>query len=159
MHSSVRRLAKSVGTKPLKLQEASASLLPSIVLYRHLLRAHRSLPDGMRSLGDDYVKAGARVFGDSLKKWSEESVFIAEFRRHREVTNPLHIIGFLSQWKAYLDKLPIKSKSEKFAGQKLDPQVIEKMSAEQLGQLYELKNATKEVWKPIEDQGPKNLKE
>ncbi|KAK0476408.1 hypothetical protein IW261DRAFT_1491093 [Armillaria novae-zelandiae] len=139
MHSSVKRLAKSVGTRPLKLQEASASLLPPIVLYRRLLRAHRSLPDGMRSLGDDYVKA--------------------EFHRHREVTNPLHIIGFLSQWKAYLDNLPVESKSEKFTGQKLDPQLIEKMSAEQLGQLYELKNATKEVWKPIEDQGPKHLKE
>ncbi|KAK0213975.1 ACN9-domain-containing protein, partial [Armillaria fumosa] len=130
MHSSVKRLAKSVGTRPLKLQETSASLLPPMVLYRRLLRAHRSLPNRMRSLGDDYVKA--------------------EFRRHREVTNPLHIIGFLSQWKAYLDKLPVESKLEKFTGQKLDPQLIEKMSAEQLGQLYELKNATKEVWKPIE---------
>ncbi|KAK0218342.1 hypothetical protein EDD85DRAFT_781065 [Armillaria nabsnona] len=139
MHPSVKRLAKSVGTRPLKLQEASASLLPPIVLYRRLLRAHRPLPDGMRSLGDAYVTA--------------------EFRRHREVTNPLHIIGFLSQWKAYLDKLSVESKPEEFTGQRLDPQLIEKMSAEQLGQLYELRNATKEVWKPVEDQGPKDPKE
>ncbi|KAK0193470.1 hypothetical protein F5146DRAFT_1101473 [Armillaria mellea] len=134
MRKKPKRFAKSVGTRPLKLQEASASLLPPIVLYRRLLRAHRPLPDGMRSLGDSLCES-----------WP---LFNAEFRRHREVTNPLHIIGFLSQWKAYLGKLP-----------KLDPQLIEKMSAEQLGQLYELKNVTKEVWKPIEDQGPKNPKE
>ncbi|KAK0470141.1 uncharacterized protein EV420DRAFT_1257072 [Desarmillaria tabescens] len=139
MQPSVKRLAKSVGTRPLRLQEASASLLPPIVLYRRLLRAHRPLPEGMRSLGDAYVKA--------------------EFRRHREVTNPLHIIGFLSQWKAYLDKLPGKSEPENFTGQKLDPQLIEKMSGEQLGQLYELKNATKDVWKPVDDQGSKDPKE
>ncbi|KAG7444837.1 ACN9-domain-containing protein [Guyanagaster necrorhizus] len=139
MHPSVKRLATSVGTRPLKLQQASASLLPPIVLYRHLLRAHRSLPEGMRSLGDEYVKA--------------------EFRRHREVTNPLHIIGFLSQWKAYLDKMPRDSEPEKFTGQKLGPQLIEKMSAEQLGQLYELKNATKDAWNSIEDEGPKDPRE
>ncbi|SJK99722.1 related to acetate non-utilizing protein 9, mitochondrial precursor [Armillaria ostoyae] len=141
MHPSVKRLAKSVGTRPLKLQEASASLLPPIVLYRRLLRAHRPLPD---------VTAQVRA---------EDTAINAEFRRHREVANPLHIIGFLSQWKAYLDNLPVESKPEEFTGQKLDPQLIEKMSAEQLGQLYELKNATKEVWKPVEDQEPKDPKE
>lgn len=39
----------------------------------------------MRSLGDVYVKD--------------------EFRRHRAVTNPLHIVGFLGEWKTYLDQI------------------------------------------------------
>lgn len=81
----------------------------------------------MRSLGDAYVKS--------------------EFRNHRRVDNPLHIIGFLSQWKMYLDSLP-RDQGQPFRGRKLDPELIEKMSAEQIGQLYELMHATKDVWKP-----------
>jgi len=121
------RLAESVTKVPLTLQQASASLLPPIPLYRSLLRAHRSLPEDMRSLGDDYVKS--------------------EFRRHQKIDNPLHIMGFLSQWKMYLDELP-SGPHQEFKGRKLDPTVLEKMSAEQLGQLYELMHATKDVWKP-----------
>jgi len=127
MRSTSLRLAKSVTTKPLNLREASATLLPPKPLYRSLLRAHRLLPIEMRTLGDDYVKA--------------------EFRRHRSTSNPVHIIGFLSQWKMYLDELPATN----FSGKKLDPTVFEKMSAEQLGQLYELMHATKNVWKPVEN--------
>jgi len=81
----------------------------------------------MRSLGDDYVKA--------------------EFRRHRDVTNPGHIIGFLSQWKVYLDQLPLGPEAQHFRGKKLDPTIFEKLSEEQLGQMYELLNATKDLWK------------
>ncbi|KAI0926241.1 hypothetical protein AcV5_008752 [Taiwanofungus camphoratus] len=85
----------------------------------------------MRSLGDVYVRA--------------------EFRRHKEISNKVHIIGFLSQWKNYLDELPVDPKASKFRGKKLDPTVLEKMSAEQLEQLYELMQATKEVWRPGDD--------
>ncbi|KAF8071603.1 hypothetical protein FPV67DRAFT_883713 [Lyophyllum atratum] len=129
MRSTLLRLAQSVTAKPLNLQETSATLFPPIPLFRRLLRAHRVLPREMRSLGDEYVKA--------------------EFRRHKEVTNPVYIIGFLSQWKMYLDELPRDAQMKSFAGKKLDPTVFEKMSAEQLGQLYELMHATKDVWKPI----------
>ncbi|KAF5358778.1 hypothetical protein D9758_008536 [Tetrapyrgos nigripes] len=128
MRRSLLRLAESVTSRPLKLQESNATLLPPIPLYRRLLRAHRHLMPEMRLLGDDYVKA--------------------EFRRHREVNNPVQLIGFLSQWKAYLDQMPQGSAGEEFRGKKLDPMVLEKLSSEQLGQLYELRNATKEVWKP-----------
>ncbi|EPQ53983.1 ACN9-domain-containing protein [Gloeophyllum trabeum ATCC 11539] len=128
MRPTVVRLAESVTKRPLNIREAGASLLPPIPLYRRLLRAHRALPLEMRSLGDDYVKA--------------------EFRRHRSVTNPVHIIGFLSQWKIYLDELPSGTDAQNFSGKKLDPQLMEKMSAEQLGQLYELMHATKNVWNP-----------
>ncbi|KAI0703777.1 ACN9-domain-containing protein [Cytidiella melzeri] len=128
LRTTAVRLAESVSKAPLTLQQAGASLLPPIPLYRALLRAHRRLSIDMRSLGDDYVKA--------------------EFRRHRTIDNPLHIIGFLSQWKLYLDDLPADPTQE-FRGRKLDSAVLEKMSAEQVGQLYELMHATKNVWKPI----------
>ncbi|KAF9266389.1 ACN9-domain-containing protein [Marasmius fiardii PR-910] len=127
MHRTLTLLAEAISRKPFNLQEASATLLPPKPLYRRLLRAHRFLPREMRLLGDDYVKA--------------------EFRRHREVTNPVHIIGFLSQWKMYLQELPQGPGGDPFKGKKLDPMLLEKMSSEQLGQLYELMQATKEVWK------------
>lgn len=54
---------------------APMALLPPIPLYRRLLRAHRKhLPREMRLLGDEYIKS--------------------EFRAHREVENPVHIVGF-----------------------------------------------------------------
>lgn len=81
----------------------------------------------MRSLGDVYIKS--------------------EFRLHRKVTEPVYIMGFLSQWKMYLDGLP-KNTEEEYTGRKLDSTVYEKMSPEQLGQLYEVMNAAKDVWKP-----------
>lgn len=107
MQSTIARLAESVSKRPLNLRETSATLLPSKPLYRRILRAHRSLPQEMRSLGDDYVKA--------------------EFRRHKDVTNKVHIIGFLSQWKVYLDELPAGPEAKGFTGKKLDPTVLEKV--------------------------------
>ncbi|PPQ72339.1 hypothetical protein CVT26_007310 [Gymnopilus dilepis] len=150
MHPTLSRLAESVSKVPLNLTEASAMLYPPIPLYRRLLRAHRNLPREMRSLGDDYVKS--------------------EFRRHKEVTNPVYIMGFLSQWKTYLDQMP-RDPNTPFTGKRLDPTVFEKaglfqqlrmsvdemmliifpqMSDEQLGQLYELMHAAKDVWKPVQ---------
>lgn len=128
MYSTFIRLAEYATSKHLDLHQASVALYPPIPLYRRLLGAHRRLPLEMRSLGDDYVKA--------------------EFRRHRETTNPVHIMGFLTQWKMYLDELP-RDPSDSRSFKKLDPTVYEKMSAEQLGQLYEFMHATKEIWKPV----------
>ncbi|KAF8912320.1 hypothetical protein CPB85DRAFT_1375777 [Mucidula mucida] len=131
MRPSLLRLAKSARTQPINLQQVSDTLLPPISLYRHILRAHRYLSPEMKIFGDGYVKD--------------------EFRRHRRVDNPVHIIGFLSSWKQYLDLLP-KGRGEKaFKGKPLDPQLLEKMSPEQVGQLYELMQATKDVFKPVED--------
>ncbi|KAJ7706622.1 hypothetical protein B0H16DRAFT_1634843 [Mycena metata] len=127
MRASVLRLAESLSTKPLNLTEASAALLPPKPLFRRILRAHRHLAVDLRYMGDGYVKA--------------------EFRRHKTVTNPVHIIGFLSQWKVYLDSIPAGPDAKNFTGKKLDATVYEKMSLEQIGQLYELMHATKDVWK------------
>lgn len=52
---------------------------------------------------------------------------LLEFRRHREVTNPAHIIGFLSQWKMYLDQIPPGEDARNFSGKKLDPTIFEKV--------------------------------
>lgn len=53
-------------------------LIPPLVLYKSILRAHRMLPAALRSVGDDYVKA--------------------EFKRHKDVENPAYIVAFLSEW-------------------------------------------------------------
>lgn len=56
---------------------AGLNLLPPIPLYRRLLRAHRKhLPAEMRVLGDEYVRH--------------------EFRAHRGVENPVHLVCFFS---------------------------------------------------------------
>ncbi|TFK22752.1 ACN9-domain-containing protein [Coprinopsis marcescibilis] len=128
MRASVMRLALSISRKPLTVQEATSSLLPPIPLYRRILRVHRHLPHGMRSLGDVYVKS--------------------EFRRHQKVTNPAYLLGFLSQWKVYLDQIPVGPKAAEYRGKPLDPTVFEKMTDEQLGQLYEFKQTVKDVRKP-----------
>ena len=60
----------SIGSKS-SLSEALA-LLPPLQLYRRILRVHRKLDPEMRVLGDSYVKN--------------------EFRAHRSVENPLHIV-------------------------------------------------------------------
>lgn len=59
------------------LQQGQILMAP-IKLYREILRSHRSLPPAMRAMGDDYVKA--------------------EFKRHKDIENPAHIVGFVSQW-------------------------------------------------------------
>ncbi|KAJ7664489.1 hypothetical protein DFH06DRAFT_986061 [Mycena polygramma] len=127
MRASLLRLAESLSTRPLTLNEHTAVLLPPKPLFRRILRTHRHLPADLRFMGDGYVKA--------------------EFRRHKTVSNPVHIIGFLSQWKGYHDDLPRGPDAKEFKGKRLDPTVYEKMSPEQIGQLYELMHATKDVWK------------
>ncbi|CAE7210349.1 hypothetical protein P3342_012018 [Pyrenophora teres f. teres] len=94
---------------------APAALLPPIPLYRRLLRSHRKrLGVEERLLGDMYVKA--------------------EFRAHRDVENPVQIIGFLSEWQTYCQMLEGDSWKEA----KMDKAKIDKMSDQQIGQLYEL---------------------
>ncbi|KAL9123995.1 MAG: hypothetical protein Q9217_006632 [Psora testacea] len=100
------------------LKPAPLALLPPIPLYRRLLRSHRKfLPKEMRVLGDQYVKS--------------------EFRSHRDVENPMHIIGFLTEWQMYAQKV----EGDAWKGEKLDKGKIDKMSDQQLGQLYELMQA------------------
>lgn len=77
----------------------------------------------MKIFGDGYVKDG-----ETSKDFAfRYPLSTTEFRRHRRVDNPVHIIGFLSSWKQYLDLLP-KGRGEKaFKGKPLDPQLLEKV--------------------------------
>ena len=78
MRLTSRALAK-VSPRTLKPLPPNLTVLPPIPLYRRLLRSHRKyLPPAARVIGDEYVKA--------------------EFRRTRDSDNPVHIIGFLTQW-------------------------------------------------------------
>ena len=81
----------------------------------------------------------------------------SEFRLTRSTDNPIHIIGFLSQWKAYVEQMEAaqseaegtsdQAKEAVWKGRKLDVEAFERMSNEQVGQLYELMHATKDLWK------------
>jgi len=115
MRASLRQLATATaaGSAP-GLRRTPAALLPPIQLYRRVLRANRRLPTEMRVLGDNYVKS--------------------EFKQHKSVENPLHIIGFLTEWQLYAQKL----EGDMWRGERLDKEKIDKMSDQQLGQLYEL---------------------
>ncbi|GAA5879256.1 hypothetical protein JCM8547_006031 [Rhodosporidiobolus lusitaniae] len=159
---SIRRLAAEIasatGSPCAGSGGPAAELLPPLPLYRRLLRVHRKvLPHELRVMGDDYVKA--------------------EFRRTRTADNPLHIVGFLGEWKKYLDfhesQLPhlqdtealmaeeqaeevkLRKEQERWErarlGEKLDEGLLEALSADQIGQLYELFTSTKDVWASPEE--------
>ncbi|KAF9348915.1 acetate non-utilizing protein 9 [Mortierella sp. AD094] len=157
------------------------ALIPPLTLYRQILRAHRvHLPPQFRILGDGYVKA--------------------EFHRHKDVENPLYIVGFLEQWQEYLNHILSASPNQQQSqqkeitttspssassisgsaavaagatgagsseavreatlqqliaqgnafGKKLDPVLLDKMTDQQLGQLYELRKETKGLQSPQE---------
>ena len=119
MRASTRLLA-APATAPFRPgQRAPAlALLPPIPLYRRLLRIHR------KRLG-----AEERVFGDTYLK--------AEFRRHRDIENPLHIVGFLTEWQQYGQQL----EGEDWKERKIDPALLDRLSDQQVGQMYELLQA------------------
>ena len=74
MRTAVRLLA-SASSNPIgnALKPIPLALLPPIPLYRRILRTHRKkLPHQERVIGDMYVKS--------------------EFRAHRDVDNPVHIV-------------------------------------------------------------------
>ncbi|KAK6464906.1 hypothetical protein DFJ63DRAFT_97900 [Scheffersomyces coipomensis] len=108
--------------RPRRPERDVAPLLPPLTLYKSILRAHiRYLPVEIRTLGDSYVKQ--------------------EFRNHQKIDNPLHIVGFLTQWQDYLKAMEVGSWTEG----RLTKQELEKMSPEQIGQLYELMQETKKI--------------
>ncbi|KAI1253014.1 hypothetical protein MGN70_005222 [Eutypa lata] len=118
MRPSRRLLATATAGNALR--PAPMAILPPIPLYRRILRAHRKhLPVKMRLLGDEYVKA--------------------EFHAHKDIDNPAHLIGFLTEWQLYAQKV----EGDAWVGDKLDPTKVAKMSDQQIGQLYELMQAIK----------------
>ncbi|KAJ9609192.1 hypothetical protein H2200_006964 [Cladophialophora chaetospira] len=119
MRPSTRLLASPTTTPFRPGRRAPAlALLPPIPLYRRLLRIHR------KKLGTE-----ERVFGDTYLK--------AEFRRHRDIENPLHIVGFLTEWQQYGQQL----EGDDWKEQKIEPALMDKLSDQQIGQMYELMQA------------------
>lgn len=117
MRPSVARLIRA--RRP---ERKAEPLLPPLKLYRAILRAHRTkLPVELRFLGDEYVKA--------------------EFKAHKSTDNPLHIVGFLTQWQDYLRSIDGGDWKEG----KMSQQDLDKMSPEQVGQLYELMQETQRL--------------
>lgn len=107
MRAALRLLAvpSGVGTQSAGLKQVPPALLPPIPLYRRLLRAHRKfLPAEMRVLGDEYIKS--------------------EFRAHRDTDNPVHIVGFLTEWQTYAQQI----EGENWRGEKMDKSKVDKMS-------------------------------
>jgi hypothetical protein len=74
----------------------------------------------MRVLGDQYVKA--------------------EFRAHQKIDNPVHIVGFLTEWQSYTQMI----EGDAWKGERMDKSKVEKMSDEQVAQMYELMLAIRE---------------
>lgn len=117
MRSTVPRLVRA--RRP---ERAVEPLLPPLKLYRAILRAHlHKLPSELRYLGDEYVKA--------------------EFKAHKSTDNPLYIVGFLTQWQDYLRSIDGGSWQEG----KMTKDELDKMSPEQVGQLYELMQETQKL--------------
>lgn len=119
MKASHRIFATAIATGLVKpLGPASMALLPPIPLYRRLLRAHRNkLPLQERLLGDEYVKS--------------------EFRAHRNIDNPMQIIGFITEWQLYAQRI----EGDTWKDGKLEKDKVDKMTDQQIGQLYELMQA------------------
>lgn len=108
--------------RPRRPARKTDALLPPLALYKAILRSHiHKLPVEIRPLGDQYVKA--------------------EFKAHKNIDNPLHIVGFLTQWQDYLKSIDGGAWMEG----KLSKTELDKMSPEQVGQLYELMQEAKRV--------------
>lgn len=109
LRPTLRLLAtpSTIGSQSSGLKRVPPALLPPILLYRRILRGHRKfLPQEMRVLGDEYVKA--------------------EFRAHQKIDNPIHIVAFLSEWQSYAQQV----EGENWRGEKMDRGKIDKMSGE-----------------------------
>ncbi|XBW37362.1 hypothetical protein QEN19_002942 [Hanseniaspora menglaensis] len=109
-----------------QLEEMSSKpLVHPLKLYRDILREHNKqfkLSNPMfKKLGDEYVKL--------------------EFKRHSVIDNPLHIVGFITKWQDYLFTIS----NGEWKNGTLSEDMLNKMSKEQVGQLYELMKASKEL--------------
>lgn len=102
------------------------------LLYKAILRLHRSLPLEMKALGDQYVKD--------------------EFRRHKQV-NPAEAHVFMQEWTKYyltLGKQVTKPNKEQLVGSHLSEEFVDYFNDDQAEQLLELHKA---IRSPTEGHG------
>lgn len=118
---------RSISNSTDRFDNMRQTLLPPLKLYRNILRAHRQLPNVQRSLGDEYVKS--------------------EFRLHKDIENPLHIVGFLASWQDYLNII----NNGKWQTGSLSKATFEKMSTDQVVQLYELMKESERIRNDVVD--------
>ncbi|CAI4057902.1 hypothetical protein SUVZ_02G6130 [Saccharomyces uvarum] len=112
----------------------SQPLLPPLVLYRRILRQHKLLPTVQKEMGDQYVRN--------------------EFKLHKDIDNPLHVVGFLASWQDYLHMIS----NNKWKDATLTSETLEKLSPEQTVQLYELMKETQKINHDTETEPTKNIK-
>lgn len=110
---------------PKEPKKTKSPLLPPLDLYRAILRSHRKLPYDQRSLGDTYVRS--------------------EFRAHKDIDNPLQIIGFLSSWQRYLEMV-LQNTDQDWKKYHIPEDLLEKMTDDQIIQLHELMKGTKALY-------------
>ena len=100
----------------------SAHAIQVLNLYKTILRLHQYLPKDLKSVGDKYVKS--------------------EFRLHKQADQQF-VKSFMAQWDDYRKSLEhqVKNSPENvFIGSNLTKENLDKLSEDQLLQLYELKN-------------------
>ncbi|SCV02956.1 LANO_0G01266g1_1 [Lachancea nothofagi CBS 11611] len=120
----LQKHASRVLARNRRATQPNKPLLPPLPLYRRILRVHQNLPAPQRELGDQYVKN--------------------EFKLHKGTTNPLHIVGFLASWQDYLHVITQGQWHEAT----LSAELLDKMSPEQVTQLYELMKETETLRLP-----------
>ncbi|KAF9911287.1 acetate non-utilizing protein 9 [Linnemannia zychae] len=146
---------------------AQKSLIPPLTLYRQILRAHRThLPPQFRILGDGYVKAefhrhksvdNPLYIVGFIEQWTDYLNHIVS--SSPKTTTTTSTTSPSAATTAAAVSTPESRREETLAqivaqgsrfGKKLDPSILDRMSDQQLGQLYELRKETKGLQSPQE---------
>ncbi|KAG0267197.1 acetate non-utilizing protein 9 [Linnemannia exigua] len=157
---------------------AKKSLIPPLTLYRQILRAHRAhLPPQFRILGDGYVKAefhrhktvdNPLYIVGFIEQWTEyldhivssappktaastsvSSTTSTTTTAAATTTTAVSAVESTPESRREETLSQIVAQGSRF-GKKLDSALLDKMSDQQLGQLYELRKETKGLQSPQE---------
>ncbi|KXS10690.1 ACN9-domain-containing protein [Gonapodya prolifera JEL478] len=107
-------------------------------LYRSIFKLHRQMPPALRYIGDSYVRD--------------------EFKRHKEADD-FFVEQFMNQWSSYLhdmadqlqasraiaQSVPGASDFVPEVGRNLPSDALDKMTDQQIGQLWALKEEAKKI--------------
>ncbi|KAF9129098.1 acetate non-utilizing protein 9 [Mortierella sp. 14UC] len=148
---------------------AQKSLIPPLTLYRQILRAHRThLPPQFRILGDGYVKAefhrhksvdNPLYIVGFIEQWTDYLNHVVSSSPKTTTTSSSTSPSASTTTATVGASTPESRREETLAqivaqgsrfGKKLDAAILDKMSDQQLGQLYELRKETKGLQSPQE---------
>ncbi|KAF9125247.1 acetate non-utilizing protein 9 [Mortierella sp. GBA39] len=138
---------------------AKKSLIPPLTLYRQILRAHRThLPPQFRILGDGYVKAefhrhksvdNPLYIVGFIEQWTDYLNHILTSSAPTTTSTNTSTSASSSPVAASTPEsrrdetlAQIVAQGQRF-GKKLDSTLLDKLSDQQLGQLYELRKETR----------------